>query len=335
MQLGIIVQKNQILIITISFASILILLAAGVYFAIDSGTNSEMDGMMGSESSNSLIISIILIVAAIIVAIGIVIYLVSSKKEKIDEVNRTTSYQPTNFNRISEKDELSKIKTRIINGRISTGNTNLDKLLYGGIPPKFAVALTTPASDEGNALIKSFIETGAKNNEITFYVTIDPSFARDIARKFPSNFYLFIVNPQTDARTKKAPNVVTLKGIENLTEINIALTKAFRRLDSTNKRPRRICLNVISDVLLRHGPVITREWLSELIATLNTENFTVLAVINPQMHSSEDAQAILGLFEGEINIHERETIKELRRYLKIKRMSNQKYLKNEIVLTED
>ena len=328
-------QKNQILILTVSFASILILLAAGVYFALDSNTNSEMDGMMGSESSNSLIISIILIVAAIIVTISIVIYLASSKKERIDEVNRTTRYKPINFNGISEKDELSKIKTQIIKGRISTGNTNLDKLLYGGIPPKFTVALSTPASDEGNALIKRFIETGPKNNEITFYVTIDPRFAKDIARKFPTNFYLFIVNPQTDARTKKSPNVFTLKGIENLTDINIALTKAFRKLDSTNKGPRRLCLNIISDVLLRHGPVITREWLSELIATLNTENFTVLAVINPQMHSSEDAQAILGLFEGEINIRERETVKELRRFLKIKRMSNQKYLKNEILMTED
>ncbi len=103
-------QKNQILILTVSFASILILLAAGVYFALDSNTNSEMDGMMGSESSNSLIISIILIVAAIIVTIGIVIYLVSSKKERIDEANRTTRYKPINFNGISEKDELRKIK---------------------------------------------------------------------------------------------------------------------------------------------------------------------------------------------------------------------------------
>ena len=57
--------------------------------------------------------------------------------------------------------------------------------------------------------------------------------------------------------------------------------------------------------------------------------------MNPQMHSPEDVQAILGLFEGEINIRERETVKELKRFLKIKRMSNKKKLKNEIVLTED
>ena len=103
----------------------------------------------------------------------------------------------------------------------------------------------------------------------------------------------------------------------------------------TNKGPRRICLNVISDILLEHGPVRTRKWLSELLSLLYSEGFTVLAVINPKMHPSEDVQAILGLFDGEINIRERETVKELQRFIKIKRMSNQKYLKNEIVLTED
>ena len=55
----------------------------------------------------------------------------------------------------------------------------------------------------------------------------------------------------------------------------------------------------------------------------------------PQMHSSKDVHSILGLFDGEINISERETIKEFRRFLKIKRMSSQKYLKNEVDLSED
>jgi KaiC/GvpD/RAD55 family RecA-like ATPase len=323
--------------LTVSISSVFVLVAAGIYFAFDSTTTSDMDGMMNGDptNSNSWIISIILIGAAISIVIGIILYLFYPKKEKADEPNRTSYNQSANLQRIAEPDKLDEIKTQKIKGRLATGNTKLDKLLYGGIPPKFAVVLTTPSSDEGNALIKSFIETGAKNNEITFYVTIDPSFARDLARKFPSNFYLFIANPQTDIRTKKTPNVYALKGIENLTEINIALTKVFRKLDITYEGPRRICLNIISDVLLQHGSIITRKWLSELIATLNSEEFTILAVLNPQMHSSEEVHALLGLFEGEINIRERETVKELKRFLKIKRMSSKKYLKNEILLTDD
>ena len=66
---------------------------------------------------------------------------------------------------------------------------------------------------------------------------------------------MFIANPQTELRIKKADNVFVTNGIENLTEINIALTKALRQLDPTQKGPRRICLNIVSDVLLQHGSI--------------------------------------------------------------------------------
>jgi hypothetical protein len=47
------------------------------------------------------------------------------------------------------------------------------------------------------------------------------------------------------------------------------------------------------------------------------------------MHQLEQLHAILGLFEGEVNIREGETDEDLARFLKIKRMSSQKYLKEE------
>lgn len=314
-------RKNQILILTTSLTCILILVAAGAYFSIDSGPTG-MDGMMGdgSTTNSNWIISIILIAAAIIVSIGLIIYFAYPKEGKREETARNT---------------LGNIKTQKIKGRLSTGYEKLDTLLYGGIPLKFAVALTMPTSDEGNQIIKNFVETGVKNNEITFYVTNNPSYMTDLARKFPSNFYLFITNPQTIILLEQAPNVFSFNGIENLTEINISVTKAFRKTESPPKSPRRICLNVISDVLLEHGSVLTRKWLSELIVALKSEGFTILAVMNPQMHSSEDVYSILGLFDGEIEITERETVEEFRRFLKIKRMSRQKYLKNEIELSEN
>jgi hypothetical protein len=46
------------------------------------------------------------------------------------------------------------------------------------------------------------------------------------------------------------------------------------------------------------------------------------------MHPSEELYAILGLFDGEINIYERGA----EQFLKIKRMSNQKYLDDELLL---
>jgi KaiC/GvpD/RAD55 family RecA-like ATPase len=90
---------------------------------------------------------------------------------------------------------------------------------------------------------------------------------------------------------------------------------------------------MVSDALLQHRSVQTRRWLIELITELKSAGFTTLAVTDPQMHSPEELHAILNLFEGEIDIREKETEKGLEKILKIKRMSNQKYMKDETFLT--
>jgi tetratricopeptide (TPR) repeat protein len=217
-------------------------------------------------------------------------------------------------------------------GHVATGYADLDKLLYGGIPPNYAVALTAPSCDERDSLVKDFLETGAKNGEVTFYITLSPGPAKALAEEFQSNFHLFVCNPQADAIVKSAPNIVTLKGVENLTDISIALTSAIRKLDPSLKGPRRICIDLVSDVLLQHHAVQTRRWLTALIAELKSTGFTTLAAIDPRMHPSEELYAILGLFEGEVSIYEKETEKDPGKYLKIKKMSNQKYLDDELLL---
>ena len=218
---------------------------------------------------------------------------------------------------------------------VATGYADLDKLLYGGVPPNYVVALTSPSCDERDLLVKSFLETGAENGKVTFYVAIDPTVAKTLAERFQSNFSLFVCSPQADAIVKDLPNVFKLKGVENLTDISIALTSAIRKLDKSLKGPRRICIGLISDVLLQHHAVQTRRWLNAIIPELKSMGFTILAVIDPQMHPSEELHAILGLFEGEISIYEKETEKGLRRFLKIKKMSNQRHMEDELLLKKE
>ncbi|NIQ06064.1 MAG: hypothetical protein GWO20_10175, partial [Candidatus Korarchaeota archaeon] len=64
-----------------------------------------------------------------------------------------------------------KIPEATLPGRITTGSHDLDKLLYGGIPEKYAVILTSPSCDEKNTIIKRYLETGVEEKHITFYVT--------------------------------------------------------------------------------------------------------------------------------------------------------------------
>ncbi len=59
----------------------------------------------------------------------------------------------------------------------------------------------------------------------------------------------------------------------------------------------------------------------------------MLATVNPKMHSTEEFEAILGLFDGQIEIYEKETPKGMASFLRIRRMTGQKYLKDEMSLT--
>jgi hypothetical protein len=67
---------------------------------------------------------------------------------------------------------------------------------------------------------------------------------------------------------------------------------------------------------------------------MKSKNFTTLAVIDPRMHPADETQAILGLFDGEIRIGEKESAKGMEKTLKILKLYNQKYLEEELALAK-
>ncbi len=200
-------------------------------------------------------------------------------KKEIEKVKSRLAYIETGREMV-EPELVVKVPEIVLPGHITTGYEELDDLLFGGIPRNYSLILTSPSCDERDLLIKRFLETGAENGEVTFYVTIDPGKVKILTQEFP-NFYLFICNPQADKIIKDLANVFKLKGVENLTDINIALTSALRRLSKSLKGPRRACMEIISDILLQHQTVQTRRWLSALIPELKSKGFTTLAVIDP------------------------------------------------------
>ncbi|MGD0496749.1 MAG: BREX system ATP-binding domain-containing protein [Candidatus Bathyarchaeia archaeon] len=251
--------------------------------------------------------------------------------------------------KVSHIDELGESKTceldsitvtvkpaqpivHVLPGRVSSGFDELDDLLGGGIPENYSVILAAPSSDERNLLIKRFIEAGRETCETTFYITTEAGNTKALAEKCQANFHLFVCNPRADTMMQSLPNVIKLKGVENLTEIDIALVKTLRTLNHAAAGQKRACIEIISDVLLQHHAVITRKWLSALLPDLKAKGFTTLAVIDPGMHPSEETQTILGLFDGEIRIAEKEGEKGLVRTLKILKLINQNYLKEELIL---
>jgi len=217
--------------------------------------------------------------------------------------------------------------------RVSSGTAELDDLLLGGIPEKYSVILTAGSGDERELLIKRFLETAAQADQTTLHLTTDVGNSRSLAEKFPDNFSLFLCSPQAELVTENLPSLHRLKSVDNLTEIDIALAKYFRTIDTSKRSPRIVCVQIVSDVLLQHHAVVTRKWLTNFVTNLKSKGFTTLAVIDPRMHPAEETQAVLDLFDGEISLYEKETPKGSAMFLKVKKMTGQKYSKEETPIT--
>ncbi len=228
----------------------------------------------------------------------------------------------------------TKLSYEILPGRLTTGTLELDKLLYGGVPESYATALVSHSSEERQRIIENYVEAGPKNNQVTFHFTSEFRSIRALVKKYPSNMFLFVCNPKADLMIKDSPNVYKLRGVDNLTDIEIALARATRQLSSSTAVPRRACIEIVSDVLLQHHSLATRKWLISLVQELKSKGFTTMAVVNPDI-SPNEVPAILNLFDGEIRVTEKETPEGTKQTLKIKKLINQKYSDKEVVLNKE
>jgi KaiC/GvpD/RAD55 family RecA-like ATPase len=228
------------------------------------------------------------------------------------------------------KPEIVNVREVALPGRVSVGYKDLDNLLFGGIPEKYAVVLASISCDETMLIISRFLEKGVREGGITLLVTVEAGRWERLAEEFP-NFHLFVCNQQAETATKSLPNVVKLRGVESLTDISISLFSTLRRLDASNAMPKRICIEILSDILLQHRAVQTRRWLIGLTAELKSRGFTTLAIMNPHMHTHEESEAVLDLFDGEIEVYE----KESKKILRIKKMYGQNYISDDLPLNKD
>jgi len=266
-------------------------------------------------------------------------YVLRPQVSYVDDVgeNKTLELNPVTITvrpTIQTKIEGEILTSPVLPNRVPTGFADLDYLLLGGLPERYAVVLTSPSIDEKVLLVKKFLETGSNAGETTFYFAADAANGKTLAEQYPSNFYLFVCGPQAEDMAQ-ASNVFKLKGVDNLTEIDIALTKALRMLNPNDKMQKRACIEVVSNVLLQHHAMVTRKWLSGILSTLKSKGFTTLAVLDNQMHPQEEAQAILSLFEGEVRISEKETQCGPEKILRIRKLYNQKYLERELILDKE
>ena len=109
-----------------------------------------------------------------------------------DDQGKTKTAQPA---QITLTAQTPKPAFEVQPGRIATGYADLDNLLFGGIPEHYAVALTSPSTDEREQLIRRFLEAGATAGEIVLHITAEAASAKALSRKIPFNLLPFRMQP--------------------------------------------------------------------------------------------------------------------------------------------
>jgi predicted ATPase len=177
--------------------------------------------------------------------------------------------------------------------KVTTGNYALDGALQGGFLSGSAIVLRAPPSDELPAFIGKFL--APSDGEENSLLICRSLAATQAIGEFSENLK-FLVCGEAIPPSK---NIIPGRSIDNLTEVNLQLSETLKGL-----QPKRVVIEILSDVLLRHKVLQTRKWLSDLLARLRSQEVTTLAVINPNMHAKEEVEGILDLFDGNLEIEE-------------------------------
>ena len=215
---------------------------------------------------------------------------------------------------------------------IPTGFRELDTVLGGGLPIGFAVLIVSPPFDERDLLFRRIVESSLSMGTVIFFLSRDLARIRDFASRYLKNFYVF--SPQADKIIPPSGNVFKIQAVENLYDLNISFTKAVEALPETNAG-KLIIIDLLSDILLEHKALTTRKWLDDFIAKRKAEGFTVLGVLNPMISSSQEINTVKDLFDGIIEIYEKEMKDRTRRFLIVKKMFGRKYVETELMLDKD
>jgi archaellum biogenesis ATPase FlaH len=215
---------------------------------------------------------------------------------------------------------------------ITTGYDELDSLLAGGLPVGFAILIVSPPCDERDLLFKKIIESALSMGSSVCFLSRDLSRTQDFAGRYQKNFYVF--SPQAEKIALGGASVFKIQGVQNLSDLNISFTKGVETLPKTGSG-RVLIIDLLSDVLLDHKALMTRKWLDDFIGKRKTEGFTILGVLNPLISSKQETQTIMDLFDGIIEIYERELRERARRFLIVKKMYGRKYVETELMLDKD
>jgi len=212
---------------------------------------------------------------------------------------------------------------------VPTGYAELDSMLGGGLPERYAVVILSQSFDELDLLIRKSIESSVASGRPTFYLSNEVSKTLDFVMRFRQNFY--VLNPMAERIAPALGNLFKIPDVSDLSGLNISANKIIE--SKTKDQPSKmIIIDLLSDVLLKNKGLTTRRWLTDFAAKRKGEGFTILATLDPSVAPKEDVQAITGAFDGVLEVYERPLQERSRRFMIIKKMYGRDYSENELML---
>jgi len=232
--------------------------------------------------------------------------------------------------KIESKPQASQLKPTLPTS-ISTGYSELDSMLAGGLPLGYSILIVSPPCDERDLLFRKIIESSLSMGNPVFFLSRDLIRTQDFVNRYGKNFHVF--SPQADKIVSAGGGVYKVQGLQNLSDLNISFTQAVGSLPETHGK--LIIIDLLSDILLEHKALTTRKWLDGFISKRKTEGFTIIGALNPLISTAQDTQTIMDLFDGIIEIYERELKERARRFLIVKKMYGRNYTDTELMLDKD
>jgi len=210
-----------------------------------------------------------------------------------------------------------------LRGRVPTGYGRLDEALQGGFLAGSAILLSAPASSEVPILVRNFLKA---SSEVSLLICRSQSSTEAVLQPDDSDLKCMICSEKPIPSSK---NIMPGKGIDNLTELNFQITETIGSV-----QPNRVVIEILSDILLRHKALQTRKWLNEFLEKLRSRSITTLAVLNPYMHAGEEVQAVVDLFDGNLEIIEKDVEGTLGKFLRVKWMHGIEVAEKELPLLD-
>jgi KaiC/GvpD/RAD55 family RecA-like ATPase len=194
------------------------------------------------------------------------------------------------------------------------------------------VLIVSPPYLERDLLLGKIVETTLSAGGLVIYVTRYLAKIQELAARFRGGFY--VISPQADKLSPPKENVIKMPDLENLNDVNISIAEIVQNLPK-NSVDRMVIVDLLSEVLVEHKELTTRNWLDEFLTKRKMEGFTILGVLNPTISSDQGIYTVMDLFGGIMEIYEKGVGEDAHRFLVVTKMYGRKYVEGELVLSKD